>query len=66
LRVVEENDKLREGVFDQVYFCPFTGELLPKSLRDVWFDKLDDLKLDPQSPNIPEEMQTDKWWLSET
>jgi len=51
--------------YQLINYCPWCGEKLPISLRDEWFDILDDdLELDdPDDPNIPLEMTTDEWWL---
>jgi hypothetical protein len=45
-----------------VRFCPWCGKSLPKSLRDEWFDKLEKLNLEPNSPKIPKELLSDAWW----
>jgi hypothetical protein len=65
LQVLNPDGIARGDVYDLVQYCPFTGEKLPSSLRDKWFDKLDELKIEPDSPDVPEEMQTDKWLQSE-
>jgi hypothetical protein len=43
-------------------YCPFCGSRLPTSLRDSWFDRLDALGLEPDSPLIPAELKTEMWW----
>src|SRR5580765_8713321 len=43
-------------------FCPWCGRKLPASLRDRWFDRLDELGLEPNDANIPANMLTEKWW----
>lgn len=45
-----------------IYYCPWCGKKLPKSLRDKWFDIIEDMGLDPESPDIPEEYKSEKWW----
>ena len=46
-----------------IQYCPWSGKLLPKSLRDEWFDTLEELGFDdPRDQEIPEEFKTDKWW----
>jgi hypothetical protein len=45
-----------------IEYCPFCGAQLPASLRDEWFDRLDELGLEPDSPDIPDEMRDDRWW----
>ncbi len=46
-------------------FCPFCGSALAKSLRDVWFDRLEALGLEPGDSGIPAELKTDHWWKVE-
>jgi hypothetical protein len=45
-----------------ITFCPWCGSKLPDSLRDAWFQRLDELKLEPGEAQLPEEMKTDAWW----
>jgi hypothetical protein len=46
-----------------ISFCPWCGERLPLSKRDLWFDKLEKLGFDnPYDDNIPEEFQSEKWY----
>ena len=47
----------------EIKFCPFTGHKLPKSLRNLWFETIEKLNLEPYDPNIPEKLKTDEWWL---
>jgi hypothetical protein len=65
------NDMFREsGIFVQdggssvmvIEFCPFCGVKLPDSLRDEWFDRLDQLGLEPDSPELPLDMRSGAWW----
>jgi hypothetical protein len=65
------NDKLREySILIQdggssvavIEFCPFCGVKLPGSLRDEWFDRLDQLSLEPDSPELPLDMRSGAWW----
>ena len=46
-----------------ISFCPWCGAKLPGSLSEAWFDKLDELGLEP-SDDIPIELTTDEWWKS--
>jgi hypothetical protein len=48
--------------FIRILFCPWCGQSLPPSVRDQWFEKLEELKLDPTEGKIPEEFMTDAWW----
>ncbi|SLA68351.1 DUF6980 family protein [Mycobacteroides abscessus] len=45
-----------------IAYCPFCGSKLPNSLRDVWFDRLQTMGLEPGDPAIPEAMRSDRWW----
>ena len=65
------NDKFREvtiRVLDGgeagilIEYCPFSGEPLPSSLRDEWFDRLDELDMEPDDPGLPQELRTGQWW----
>jgi len=49
-----------------IYYCPWCGQKLPTSLRDEWFDRIEHLGLEPDSPEIPLELTTDDWWKSAT
>jgi hypothetical protein len=48
--------------FQLMTFCPWCGCKLPPSVRDAWFEKLDELGLEPEDPAVPEEMKSDSWW----
>ena len=43
-------------------FCPWSGDKLPESLRDAWFDELERRGIDPHEGPIPPEFQTDQWY----
>jgi hypothetical protein len=45
-----------------ISFCPFCGVVLPSSVRDEWFDRLEALGLEPGDEAIPEALLTDEWW----
>jgi hypothetical protein len=45
-----------------IEFCPFCGTKLPDPLRDEWFDRLDQLGLEPDSPGLPLDMRSGAWW----
>ncbi len=47
----------------ELKFCPFTGQKLPESLRNIWFDTIEKLDLEPDDSNMPENLKTDQWWL---
>lgn len=42
--------------------CPFCGVAFPPSLRDEWFERIEELGLDPSSSDLPIEFQTGQWW----
>jgi hypothetical protein len=48
--------------YQVIRYCPWDGARLPKPLRDEWFDRLDELGLEPEDPAVPEEMRTGSWW----
>ena len=43
-------------------FCPWCGRRLPESLRDEWFEQLEHLGLEPEDPEVPDDMKSDAWW----
>lgn len=45
-----------------VDYCPWCGSNLPTSLRNEWFDILDNLEMEPDDASIPGEMKSDGWW----
>jgi hypothetical protein len=57
LRVLDGGSSRQE-----IRFCPWCGSRLPESLRDEWFKKLDELRLEPDSPAIPTRLRSDEWW----
>jgi hypothetical protein len=48
--------------FQVLAYCPWCGRKLPRSLRDEWFARLDELGLDPEDQSIPRDMKSDRWW----
>jgi hypothetical protein len=50
--------------FQEIRFCPWCGRPLPPSLRDRWFEELDALGLEPDSPALSDRYKTDEWWKS--
>jgi hypothetical protein len=46
-----------------IYYCPWCGSKLPESLRDSYFETLENLYGEDFSrDNAPAEFQTDEWW----
>lgn len=55
-----EDSEVRQGI----YFCPWCGAALPGSLRNEWFEMLDELGLEPEDESeIPIQMKSDRWWV---
>ncbi|MDP5210232.1 hypothetical protein [Microbulbifer sp. 2205BS26-8] len=50
--------------FLKIVFCPWCGTKLPLSLRDKWFDLLEEEFgiEDTENDHIPKEMRGDTWW----
>lgn len=48
-----------------ISYCPICGAKLPSSLRDTWFDRLEERGVDPMNDPIPEEFSDGRWWRSE-
>lgn len=46
-----------------INYCPWCGKKLPESLRDKWFEELEKMNLEPESPEIPKEYLSEDWWL---
>lgn len=45
-----------------IAYCPWCGTRLPESLRDEWFNRLEQRGLEPEDDRVPEEMRSDAWW----
>lgn len=45
-----------------IKWCPWCGKALPVSLRDKWFERVEKLGLEPNSPKLPVELQSGEWW----
>lgn len=46
----------------EIKYCPWCGKELPKSKRDLWFEKLEEMGIDsPCEEKIPKEFKTDLW-----
>jgi hypothetical protein len=52
--------------FQEIKYCPWCGRALPKSLRDEWFTIMETLRLEPDSPDIPQKYLSDEWWKNST
>jgi hypothetical protein len=43
--------------------CPFCGYRLPKSKRQLWYERLCSMGFDdPDNDDLPSEFETDQWW----
>lgn len=51
--------------FQRIQYCPWCGRTLPPSLRNRWFEELDRLGLEPESPDLPECYRTSAWWQND-
>ena len=55
---------------DEIYYCPWCGSKLPKSLSDEYFARLDALNVHTAKGQtldrrrIPKEFRGDAWWKS--
>lgn len=45
-----------------IEYCPWCGRRLPESRRDVWYDRLEALGLDPDEDEVPEEYKSTAWY----
>jgi hypothetical protein len=58
--------KKRYGGGEQlINYCPWCSKKLPKSLRDGFFDTLEEMGIEADImdlDNIPTEFKTDEWW----
>ena len=46
-----------------IQYCPWCGESLPASLRNEWFDKMDEMSIDPvDEKNVPAAYRDERWY----
>jgi hypothetical protein len=46
-----------------INYCPYCGEKLPESRRDLWFDTLERMGYDdPAEQEIPQEFHSGDWY----
>lgn len=50
------------GGLISITHCPWCGIKLPELKRDLWFERIRTLGLDPWEDEVPEEFQTDAWF----
>jgi hypothetical protein len=51
-----------DPVMQIISHCPWCGAKLPSSLRNEFFDELDRMGLEPESPDLPLQFRSDAWW----
>ena len=49
--------------FSVFHYCPWCGKRLPGSLRDSWFDLIEELGYDDPEA-VPDDYKSDIWWKS--
>ncbi len=48
-----------------IHFCPWSGKPLPQSVRDQYFDILEDPELTPYAVRkLKQQMQDEAWWIA--
>ncbi|XBB65931.1 hypothetical protein ABFU82_17655 [Nocardioides sp. WV_118_6] len=47
----------------EIQHCPFCGGRMSPSRRDRWFDRLEELGVEPE--DAPSDMQNSTWWVGE-
>jgi hypothetical protein len=52
----------RGSAISLIKYCPWCGKRLPNSMRNKWFDELQEMGLDPWKDKIPTKYQTAKWY----
>lgn len=57
--VIKDDGEMR--VTQVINYCPICGERFPPSFRNLWFDKLEDMGIDPLRDPVPDEFRTSKW-----
>lgn len=57
--------QVSNDVFDMIEFCPVTGHKLPPSLRDQYFDEIEELGFyASDDEGLPEKYRSSRWWSS--
>ncbi len=47
----------------KIEYCPWCGQKLPDSKRNLWFDELEKLGIEnPLEEDIPEKFKSSEWW----
>lgn len=50
------------SAFQMIKYCPWCGQPLPNSLRNEWFRAIEELGLEPDDEELPEEYLSAKWY----
>lgn len=45
-----------------IKYCPWCGKILPKDLRNEWFNIIENMNFDPNDPLIPIKFLSEEWW----
>lgn len=43
-------------------YCPWCGQKLQESLRDIFCEEIRELGLEPFDDNLPKKYMSDEWW----
>jgi len=54
-----------DHVIQAIEYCPWCAAQLPTSLRGEYFERLDQLGLEPESSEVPLDLRSDAWWRME-
>ena len=46
----------------ELLYCPWSGDKLPSSLRERWFEELERRGIDPGADVVPEEFCDSRWY----
>lgn len=46
----------------ELIYCPWSGDKLPGSLREQWFDELERRGIDPATDRVPAEFSDARWY----
>jgi hypothetical protein len=53
------------SIIHAISFCPVCGRKFPPSLRHEWFDRLEELGIDPFVDPIPSSYVDGTWWRTD-
>jgi len=62
----EYSIRVGNNILQNINFCPWCGNKLPESLREEYFDTLDNMGIETdifeRANVVPEEFKSDEWW----